>query len=321
MEETDRPAPGEDPDRPQATPMPEKETAAPIPDAERQTLKADRTQEVPEASASLSPEEQDRRLAATLAQRGVPPEEVQRLLALSRGETPSSAVAKKASPGLASPPSIPPSEAYVPKPTITLPPFREATPQERMRADSLLTAANIARRRGNFKEAEQRCREAIELTPQDAAALELYGDIFQSVGRVDDALFAYERAKEADPNRASAEKKYAELMLLQNREIELLREEFIPRNANIAVLFSALMPGAGQVYNGEPWKGLLIFLTMVVCVLVLGWTGLGFPGSAGRISASLVFFIALATMTYIYAVVDANIIARRGKRPKTGWEV
>lgn len=321
MEETDRPAHGEDSDRSQDAPMPEGETAASISDTAHQAPNADQTQEVPATSPPPSPEEQDRRLAATLTQRGVPPEEVQRLLALGRGATSSPAVAKKASPGLASPPPIPPSAPYVPKPTITLPPFREATPQERMRADSLLTAANVARRRGNFKEAEQRCREAIELTPQDAAALELYGDIFQSVGRVDDALFAYERAKEADPNRASAEKKYAELMLLQNREIERLREEFIPRNANVAVLFSALMPGAGQVYNGEPLKGFLIFLTMVVCLLVLGWTGLGFPGSEGRISASLVFFVALAALTYIYAVVDANIIARRGKRPKTGWEV
>jgi len=279
----------------------------------------DRTRETPTGPPPLNQAEQNRRLAAELAQRGVPPEEVQRLLALERGETP--APAKPGPPAATTPPPLPPSEALVPKPTITLPPFRDATPQQRMEADRLLTAANVARRRGHFKEAEQHCREAIELVPQDAAALELYGDIFQSIGRVDDALFAYQRATEADPKRASAEKKYAELMLLQNREIELLRVEYIPRNPNVAVLFSALLPGAGQVYNGEPLKGLLIFLSMVICAALLGWTGLGFPGSQNRITASLVLFMALAAMTYIYAVIDANIIARRGKRPKTGWEV
>jgi tetratricopeptide (TPR) repeat protein len=269
----------------------------------------------------LSREEQDRRLASELSRRGVPPEEIERLLALGQPAAAVPGPPPKAASVIPVPPVPPPAEPYEPKPAIALPDFRESTPQERMEADRLLTAANIARRRGNFQEAEKACRQAIELVPDDAAALELYGDIFQAVGRVDDALYSYQRAHEADPKRQSAEKKYAELMLLQNREIEALREEYIPRNPNVAILFSALFPGAGQVYNGKPLKGFFIALAMLVCVLVLGWTPLGFPHRQQNIPFSLVLFLILAGAVYIYAVVDANLSARQGRRTKSGWEV
>jgi tetratricopeptide (TPR) repeat protein len=276
-----------------------------------------------ETGAGMTREEQDRRLAAELAKRGVSPEEIARLLALGRKETPSpTAEAASAHDAIAAQSSPPLSEPYVPKPTITLPPFRESSPEEKEKADRLLVFANVARRRGQFQEAEKACREAIELTPSDAAALELYGDILQACGRVDDALYAYEQAKKADPRRASAEKKYAELMLMQDREVELLRQEYIPRNPKIAVLFTALFPGGGQLYNGEPTKGFLIAVSMLILVILLGWTPLGFPGlGAQGITWSFVLFTLLALGVYIYAVIDANIGAGRNGRPRSGWEV
>lgn len=273
--------------------------------------------------AAMTREEQDRRLAAELTKRGVPPDEIARLLALGRAEPSSPAAGPVPTPTpVAKEPPLPPSEPYVPKPTIALPPFRESSPEEKEKADRLLTRANLARRRGQYQEAEQACREAIELTPSDAVALELYGDILQSCGRVDDALYAYEQAKKADPSRATAEKKYAELMLMQNREVELLRMEYIPRNPRVAVLFTALFPGGGQLYNGEATKGLLIAVTMLVLVLILGWTPLGFPGVGEKgITVWLVLFTLLALAVYIYAVVDANIGAGGSRRPRSGWEI
>ncbi|HXG24373.1 MAG TPA: tetratricopeptide repeat protein [Chthonomonadales bacterium] len=272
---------------------------------------------------AMTREEQDRRLATELAKRGVSPDEIVRLLSLGRGE-PSSSVAGP-SPShtpVAKEASLSIGEPYVPKPTITLPPFRESSPEEKEKADWLLRRANLARRRGQYREAEQACREAIELTPADAVALELYGDILQSCGRVDDALYAYDQAKKADPGRATAEKKYAELRLMQDREAELLRREYIPRNPKVAVLFTALFPGGGQLYNGEAAKGFLIAVTMLILVLILGWTPLGFPGAEEKgITPWLVLFTLLALAVYIYAVVDANIGAGRNNRSRSGWEV
>jgi tetratricopeptide (TPR) repeat protein len=274
------------------------------------------------AEETLSREEQNRRLAAQLLKRGVSPEEVQRLLALGAQAAASvSPAAPVKSPAAPPPTLVPEEEPFVPKPTIILPPPREATEEEREQADRLLTMANLARRRGNYVEAEQRCREAVEKNPSDASALELYGDILQAIGRVDDAVLAYDRARELDPNRPSAERKYADLVLQQNRSIELLSEEYIPRNPMVAVLMSSLLPGAGQMYNGQPVKGLLIAVGMLICVFVLGWTDYGLMAGLTFISPPLVFFLLLAGAIYIYAVVDANVNARKGRRRSSGWEV
>ena len=274
------------------------------------------------AEEARSREEQDRRLAEQLLKRGIPPEEVRRLLALGAQETASSPPsAPVKSPAAPLPTLLPEEEPFVPRPTIILPPPREATDAEREQADRLLTAANLARRRGSYAEAEQRCREAVEKNPSDASALELYGDILQAIGRVDDAVLAYDRARELDPKRRSAERKYADLVLQQNRSIARLSDEYIPRNPMVAVLMSSLLPGAGQMYNGQPVKGLLIAVGMLICVFVLGWTDYGFASGLTSITPPLVFFMLLAGAIYIYAVIDANINARRGKRRDTGWEV
>ncbi len=278
----------------------------------------DKTQAV---APPIGQEEADRRLALELSRRGVPPDEVQRLVRLGRAETAPVSGKGKAVAAVASPPVIPPSEAFIPTPTISLPEYRESSQQERTEADRMLTSANIERRRGRLADAEKQCRAAIDLIPSDGAALEMYGDILQALGRVDDAVYSYGRAKEADPKRRSAEKKFAELTLMQNREIQLLRVEFIPRNPTVAVVFSALFPGAGQVYNGDVLKGLLVVVIFILSVFVLGWTNLGFSASKSQITAPLVFFMLLAGGVYIYGVVDANLSARRGKRPRSGWEV
>jgi tetratricopeptide (TPR) repeat protein len=270
------------------------------------------------AGADLDTED-DRRIAAELSRRGVPPEEIERLLAMGRAR-PADAGPRDV-PTAPETPWPPPSSTFVPVPTIALPDFRESSPAERAEADRLLTAANVARRRGAFADAEQASRRAVELVPKDPGALELYGDVLQGVGRVDDAVIAYQRAHEADPKRRSAERKYAALTLMQHREIAALRDEYIPRNPFVATLLSALLPGAGQLYNGEPAKGLTVTLVTLVCVLVLGWSSVGFVSTRHGISAAFALFMVAAGLTYIYGVVDASRTAQRGRRKKSGWEV
>jgi tetratricopeptide (TPR) repeat protein len=299
-------SPNEADDRTQQVPRPEPEI----------------TQAIPPPTSSPAPAD-DRQLAAELSRRGIPPDEIQRILALSRGEN-APEPAPKGKVVRPTPPILPPSEAFKAQPSISFPDFRDTSTSDRMDADKLLTAVNIARRRGNFKEAEARCREAIEIVPKDAAALELYGDVLQGVGRVDDAIAAYQRAVEADAKRKSAEKKFAELTLLQNREIEILRDEYIPRNPFVAVVFSGLCPGAGQIYNGDTVKGILMATAFICCLLVIEWSPLGLPGSRHgkevHLTGSLVGFLAAAAITYAIALIDANMGARRGKR-RSGWDV
>src|SRR5262249_19697265 len=139
-----------------------------------------RTQTIPAPSAPMATavvetdEMRDRKLAQELSRRGIPPDEVHRLLSLGKAIAPPIPTGKRQNPILISPPELPPSEAFEPKPTITLPEFRESSTQERIEADKLLTAANISRRRGLFKQAEKECLDAIALVPKDATALELF---------------------------------------------------------------------------------------------------------------------------------------------------
>lgn len=275
----------------------------------------------PTAGADASQEDLDRRLVRELSARGVPPDEVARLLALGHKEPAGSGRAGSA-------PNPPPGpvleeEPFVPRPTLTLPEPREATAEEQAEAGRILGRANLAYRRGSVDEALELCRQAVFLTPRDAVALELYGDVLQSLGRVDDALLCYRTAVEVAPNRASAERRYAELRLMQERSIALLQEELIPRNRLVAVLMSALLPGAGQLYNGEPVKGLAVALGALAFVVVLGWTPLGFRPGLTSIPPSLVLITLCAAALYVYAVVDASLGATRGKaaRRKSGWEV
>jgi TM2 domain-containing membrane protein YozV len=292
---------------------------APQPDSDRTTTLpiTEPTQALPKPTQA----EADKRLAAELARRGVPPDEIQRLVALGREAAPTPS-AKTPIPSMIIPTELVKEEPFVPKPEITLPEFRDSSEKERADADRLLTAANLARRRGNFKEAENSVRAALELTPKDAAALELYGDILQSVGRVDDAAFAYSRALEADPSRKTAEKKYAELALLQNRAVHLLREEYIPRSPFVAVLFSAVFPGAGQLYNGDTVKGLITAILTLILVVGIFWSPWGIPSQkTEQIPTSIFVLILLFSAVYLFAVIDANISAKRGRKLKSGWEV
>jgi TM2 domain-containing membrane protein YozV len=253
--------------------------------------------------------------------RGVPPDEIQRLISLGNVAGPEKTT-KNPTPAAPLPLELLKEEPFVPKPQITLPAFRDSTEQERAEADRMLTAANVARRRGNFKAAEDSVRSALELAPGDAAALELYGDILQSVGRVDDSAFAYQRAMEADPARKSAEKKYAELALLQNRSVLYLAEEHIPRSPLVAVLFSAVFPGAGQLYNGDMVKGIVTAAVTLALVLAIFFSPWGIPSQkTEQVPASLVVLILILCIVYIFAVIDANLSARRGKRMPSGWEV
>ena len=270
------------------------------------------------SGAGSDPDELDRRLVRELSARGVPPDEVARLLAL--GRTDPARDPKRASEP--NPPAIPvlEDERFVLQPTLTLPEPREATAEQKAEADLLLGRARLSYRRGAVQEALALCKDAVELTPGDAVALELYGDILQSLGRVDDALYCYRTAADLAPERASAERRYAELRLLQSRDSALLQSETVPRNALVAALMSALLPGAGQVYNGEPVKGVLIAaLALGLALRTPDLRGASPTSGGGDLALWGLFAVAL----YLYAVVDARLGAARGKRTraKSGWDV
>ena len=195
----------------------------------------------------------------------------------------------------------------------TLPEFREASVQEMRAAETLLRDASMLRRREKFVEAEAKCREALELTPKDGAALETLGDILQGVARIDEALAAYKRAREADPRRASAEKKYADLLMRQENWANYDPEASTPPNARLAVLVSLLLPGAGQFFYGSYVKGAVLLLLDAICVYLLAGSPWGFAGSRqhGGVHPGLIAIFAFTFVVYVGAVADTISESKR----------
>jgi tetratricopeptide (TPR) repeat protein len=210
---------------------------------------------------------------------------------------------------------------------LNLPEFRESSAAETERAESLLRQANLAKRRERYAEAEAGIREALHLTPSDALAIEMLGDVLQGVGRVDEAMLAYRRATLADPKRASAERKYADLLVRQ-QEWSVEDPEALPHRPMISTLLSCLLPGSGQILNGETTKGLLLMAGAGICLLgLIFWGGIGSAAASGvrqGRNPGVLVPLAAGGLLYLYAIADANAGARRGsgaKSEKSGWEV
>ena len=185
-----------------------------------------------------------------------------------------------------------------------------------------LTNAQFALQRGQVAEAERAAQDALARDPQDAAALELLGDIRLTQNDFDGAAAAFRGALTQEPGRATAENKLARASL---RQSENQRRQSIGvayasegralmrggdndrgRSSRLAVL-SAVLPGLGQIIGGAFVKGAVLLLVYGLGCLLLSVSGLRLPPSGGALLA-----LAILTLDWLYAVVDA---ARTDKFP------
>ncbi|MDW8207387.1 MAG: hypothetical protein RMJ43_06090 [Chloroherpetonaceae bacterium] len=306
----------------------------------------------------LQDEARRRQLETELARLGMSPEEVRRLL-FARPDT-AAPNAGPAAPGAPSTPlpavvplpqagSIPATGAFAGQGSVqqlaaqavaramerlmaaieeaarALPAFRESSAEEVRQAEALLRDAHLLRRREKYPEAIARCREAIDLVPKDASALELYGDLLQGVARIPEALAAYRQATLADPKRASAERKYGDLLMRQ-QQWDTGDPEAVPKNSVVAAMLSLIVPGAGQIYNGEGTKGLFFLLGTVVSLFLIFWSPWGLNSRQSGINPVLTATLIFVCVLYLISVTDAGMTARgvrsiRRARPGRGWEV
>ncbi len=193
---------------------------------------------------------------------------------------------------------------------LGLPEFRSSTVQETIQSEALLRDASMLRRKEKFKDAEFKTREAINLTPSDPGALELLGDVLQGVGRVDEAMAAYKRAVDSDPKRASAERKYGDLLMNQ-QQWSNIDPEAVPPNRWLNSILSLMFPGVGQVYNGDWAKAVVFFCVDIICIYLLFYSPLGIGHRGLKPTLATLFPFALTFCNYIVALVDSNITASR----------
>ncbi len=280
---------------------------------------------------------------AELARLGMNPAEVKRLLDARPHGTPAGQVTNGSTPPKAARPSAASLQSFaadlaasaakekiraVAAVSPNLPEFRDSSPGEVRQAEQLLRDASILRRREKYPEAEAKCREAINLVPRDAAALELLGDILQGVARTNEAIAAYKRAGEADPKRFSAEKKYGDLLIRQ-QGLASAHNGTVPVNPYFAVLLSLMLPGAGQIHNAEWVKGLCFFVADLVCLYLIRWSPWGFASrnKGEGLGVPLYGFLFFAVVIYIVALIDTNTVAKAARNGTgslsggNGWEI
>lgn len=243
------------------------------------------------------------------------------------------------------------------------PPSDPALARER---DRLLTLANVQRMRGQLGEARDTLKTALAMgdpAAADAAPVhEMLGDILAADERWDEAKAAFAKAHELAPARASTERKFAQMTLraadaaaekamaeaILRGEMPVAPQGHTPlgkRAPGMALLLSFVAPGFGQIYNGQLVKGLIFLGIYIVTLLGIAFSpdaSLFFrqtipllfgrvPGDRGDLSPLLVFLLLVGGITWIYAVLDAPLVASKlgqdaaapggPKIDKSGWEV
>lgn len=206
--------------------------------------------------------------------------------------------------------------------------------------ERLLRMAHIHQVRGEQNKAKELLQQALELDAENAGVWELLGDYQRAAGDWQGAHDAYKKAHELDPSNATIERKYAEAVLQLTRQQEQYQQWeralegkgagdaiALPRNPGLAFLLSLLMPGVGQLYNGQFVKGGVILGVMVVGVIIFLTT----PGGSdfiynllaylvnparvrGGMSGVQLFAALMMFLAWVYAFIDAPLSAAARNR-------
>ncbi len=224
--------------------------------------------------------------------------------------------------------------------------LEEPTQSEiQLRIRELLGRATLLRARGQRQEALELSQQAISLDDGGWEAHELAGDLLVELGRAELALEEYRRARQLNASRAALEDKLARAALAKatRDQVATISEEllsgraaasFPPRKPAFAALMSLIVPGLGQLYNGEVIKGFVLLALFMMSFALVGMSLKGqIPvtifspqGSLygpqidfGAIVSALfsgvtAVWVILLLLVWIYSIADAAIRASRSAR-------
>jgi len=206
----------------------------------------------------------------------------------------------------------------------------------------VLGDAAIKIRRGQLAQARVDVEAVIENRPRSAAAYEALADIETALGQIPAADEALRKAVEIEPGRPTAEAKLAHLALrgleasrrYQRPEGAPLRDLSAPipgqNRRMLSILASVLMPGLGQLVNGDYLVGGGLVLATIVSIFMMT-SGVDIHGlqstlnqdmaavsdstkavpPAPQIGWSFWLGALIATLAWLYSLVDAAILASR----------
>ena len=197
--------------------------------------------------------------------------------------------------------------------------------------DRLMTAATVYRRRGDYAQATQAVKQALQILPDNIDAREFAADMIYAHGDVQKASEHYKAILEIEPGRASAEAKYAKAILElaeAQRQRELVKSMIdnpskqprsAPRNPAVAALLS-IAPGFGHIYCGLYVTGIALFGGLVLAWLLFFATLSSSVGVqiTNKLTAPSVAFGCIAAALHIYALMSAAQQAEKMKSGKDG---
>ena len=201
---------------------------------------------------------------------------------------------------------------------------------------ALVMAARRALRRGDKNTAKSELQKALKMDVNDCGALELLGEFYMAEGEQEKAIEVLERGHKLYPKHAAFEKNIA-LCILDLEEMKRGKgqtlalgaedpDAWMDRKPLFAAIFSVL-PGAGQVYNGDNISAAIIF--GIWAVTSLAWY-IPLMNAMKQLSASVTpswslavqqmsgftrgwfwLMMAISVGAGVYALVDAIVGANR----------
>ncbi len=198
--------------------------------------------------------------------------------------------------------------------------------------EQLLREAHLLRMRENHVGAEERCRQALSLKPEEPSALEMLGDLLQRKGELEAAETHYRRALELQPDRGVLEEKVARVVL-RRKSNEMERAEAMlllsspreihdrKRNALMATLLAIPCPGVGHLFLGQYWKGFVLLALGLLCLgfggrdtLLLLFILMGVGARGDHPNPTMVMLGVVGFAVYVYSLIDAGVQARKTGR-------
>lgn len=229
-------------------------------------------------------------------------------------------------------PAPPPSPTPPPAPS-PLAEGMDAMARER-ELQALLAKANLLRMRAQIRDARRTLDVALEVAhtlPTVAASPvhEMIGDMLAAEERWEAARDAYALANDADPSRASAERKLGEMILKAQDEAALSKlglsapspsVDEVQDRLGLATFFSLIVPGSGHFWLRQWTKGAAFFVAFLMALGFFAYTQNqiqlgGRPSRVGRVQTQTVgtgyAAIVVAVLVYVVCLVD---LASQSKR-------
>lgn len=202
-------------------------------------------------------------------------------------------------------------------------PLPKPTPEQIEEADKLIRRAALEKRRGNNPLASDLLKQALEVAPGASIALEALGDDLLERKHFGAAQEAYRSAHRADPDNPSIERKLAQISVqgFANLSVEdqlrmgsfdspFIRQGEAMANPKMAIFFSVVVPGLGQLVLGYAKKGLTIFLIWLFSAILFAIFATKLRTGQHNLPAIAYFPLGLAIATWLAGVADISSIAK-----------